>query len=874
MPDNTLEALLRRLLPDAVRRELFDPARFDLHTDRFAAGKGALWHRWQLIRLYAECWRVSFIPEFPSRPTERTGMFVNDLRFALRSCRREPGFNLLAMLTLALGIGAMTMMYSVIYNVLLNPFPYTDPRRMVDVVFRNSADGGIRGALTVTEFRALVDESRVFEDAVGASDSRMLYRSENGVEQFNVVALTPNTFRFLGVPALLGRAFAEEDAIPGAPRVAVLSHRAWITYFGGDPGILGRTIALSSTPMTVIGVMPPRFTWNVADVWMPDPADRRDPDQMKRFWLQGRLKNGTSQAQAEAELNVIGRRLAQLYPDRYPKRFTISIITVIDWVVGRFRGVLYTLFGAVGLLLLIACCNVANMLLARATIRARAHAIRTALGATRFRILQQSFAESLLLAIGGGAFGVAFAYAGLAALKPFIPPYGIAKETVIEINPSVLLFSLAVATLTALIFGVLPAVRATRRDIAVGLSASGKGAEVSARHGGFRKALVVCEVTLSLVLLSGAGVLMQSFLSLIGQNLGFDPHNLVATRMNLLNATPAEQQQFLRAALDRVRSLPGVTAAGITTNGLPPYGGDGTNFDIPGKAHTEIWRGEVESCDETYFQTVGFRLLAGSLFSPADIASGRQVAVVNETLRNRFFGSEDPLGRQIRLERLAAGPGGNAAATFQIIGVVQDIRNRGLEEPIAPEAFIPYTRSLGFPRILIRTAIDSHLVAKTVRREIRAVNSNVVQRDPLVVEDTLAQESYARPRFSVLLMAVFGALGLLLVATGVYGVMTYVVSRQIREIGIRMALGAERGQVFGWVFGGAFRLIGLGTLVGGVASIATNRIIATQVWAVRMFDPIALGAAVALIAILGGVACFHPAFRATRVDPVVSLREE
>jgi putative ABC transport system permease protein len=875
MPDSRLERFLCRLLPEAVRCDLFDPARFDLHADRLAARKGVLWYHWQLLRLYTECWRAASIPEFPSRPTERTTMFLNDLRFALRSCRREPGFNLLAMLTLALGIGAMTMMYSVIYNVLLNPFPYTDPRRMVDVVIRNSVDGGIRGALTVPEFRALVDESRVFEDAVGANSTPMLYRSENGVEQFSVVALTPNTFRFLGVPAQLGRAFGDEDATPGVPRVAVVSHKAWISYFGGDPGILGRTISLNDTPMTVIGVMPPRFTWNVADVWVPDPADRRDPDGMKKgFWLQGRLKKGISLAHAEAELNVIGRRLAQLYPDRYPKRFTISVITVIDWVVGRFRGVLYTLFGAVGLLLLIACCNVANMLLARATIRARAQAIRTALGATRFRILQQNLVESLLLALGGGALGVAFAYAGLAALKPFIPAYGIPKETEIEINSSVLLFSLVVATFTALVFGVVPAIRATRRDLAIGLSASGKGNEIGARHGGFRKALVVCEVTLSLVLLCGAGVLMQSFLSLVNQDLGFNPHNLLATRMEVPNATTAEKQQFLKAALERMMSLPGVAAAGIT-NGFPPYGGGGTNFDIAGKPHTETWSGTFELCNETYFQTVGFRLVAGSVFSAGDVATGRQVAVINETLRKRYFGDENSLGRQIRLERLATGHGGSAAATFRIIGVVRDIRNRDLEEPIAPEVFIPHTATtFGFPRILVRTSMDPHLVAKSLRREMRAVNGNLVQRDPLIIDDTLVQGSYSRPRFSVLLMAVFGALGLLLVATGVYGVMTYVISRQIREIGIRMALGAQRGQVFGWVFGGAFRLIGFGVLLGGAASVATNRVIATHVWTVRIFDPIALGAAVVLITILGGAACFHPAFRATRVDPAVSLRDD
>jgi hypothetical protein len=261
------------------------------------------------------------------------------------------------------------------------------------------------------------------------------------------------------------------------------------------------------------------------------------------------------------------------------------------------------------------------------------------------------------------------------------------------------------------------------------------------------------------------------------------------------------------------------------------------------------------------------------MFSTADIASGRQVAVINETLRNRYFGGEDPFGKQLRIERLE-GLGGTAAAIFHIIGVVQDIRNRGPEEPIAPEVFIPYTTTLGFPRILIRTSIDPHLIAKTIRGEMRMVNSNVVQREPLIVDDVLAQDSYARPRFSVLLMGVFGALGLLLVSTGVYGVMSYVVSRQIREIGIRMALGAQRREVFGWVFGGAFRLIGFGVLLGGAASFATNRVIASQVWTVRIFDPITIGAAVALITILGGAACFYPALRATRVDPAVSLREE
>ena len=800
---------------------------------------------------------------------------LHDLRYAFRESWRRPGFNLLAVLTLGLGIGSVTMMYSVIYNVLLNPFPYTDPRRMVDVVIRNTSDGNVRGGLTVPEFRAYVDESGVFEDAVGTNSTQMLYRSESGVEQFVVGALTPNSFRFLGVPALLGRPFREEDTAHGAAPVAVMSHKAWITYFSGDPGILGRTLLLDNRPMTVVGIMPPRFTWNTSDIWIPDAADRGEPDGMKKaFWLQARLKPGLSLSQAEAQLNVIGLRLAKLYPDRYPRRFTINVITVIDWVVGKFRWVLYTLFGAVGLLLLIACCNVANMLLARATTRERELAIRSALGASRFRILQQMFVESLLMAVSGGTLGVLFAYAGLRALKQFIPPYTIAVETEIGINPSVLLFSLAVAMFTALLFGVAPALQSTRRDVAKGLSGSGKGADLGTRHAGVRRLLVVCEVTLSLVLLSGAAVLMQSFLSLMNQNMGFNPQNILGTRMDLPNSTPADKRQFFNSALQRVSALPGVVSAGISS-GLPPYGGGVTAIEVPGKIHTEGWNGQFELCNDTYFQTAGFRLLSGSALAAADVASGRKVAVVNETLAKRFFGNENPVGKQIRLTRLASGPAGIPDPSFMIAGVVQDVRNRGLEEPVDPEAFIPYTvTGTGFPRILIRTSSDIHLLVNALRRELRAVNGNLVQRDPMIIEDTLVERSYARPRFSVLLMAVFGTLGLVLVATGVYGLMAYVVSRQTREIGIRMALGAQRKQVFRSVFAGAFRLIGIGALLGAVASVATNRLIANQVWEVRMFDPVALGCAVALIAILGGAACFHPAFRATRVDPAIALRQE
>jgi len=801
----------------------------------------------------------------------------HETRYALREVTRRPGFSILALLTLAMGIGAATTMYSVIYNVLLNPFPYTDPRRMVDVIIQDVENPErIEGALAIPEFRAFIDDSRVFEDAVGTSPARMLYRTDHGPEEFNVASVTPNLFSFLGVPALIGRTPNQEDARAGSSRVAVLSHKAWMKYFSGDPDVLGRGMVLDDSTVTIVGVMPPRFTWHVADVWIPDSADPNSPDALKRrFWLQARLKPGLSLREAQARLNVIASRRAREYPERYPfKKFSINVITVIDWVVGRFRGVLYTLFGAVGLLLLIACCNVANMLLARGTAREGEIAIRSALGATRLRIVRLLLIESLLLALGGGALGAGLAYGGIWAVRQFIPPYAIPVETEISMTVPVLAFSLAIATLTALLFGVVPALRSTRNDLASGLSNSGRGGDSGSRHGNLRNLLVVSEVTLSLILLTGAGVLMRGFFSMVHLDLGFNPHNLLLTRISFPNATMAHKRQFFEAALEHIGSLPGVLSAGVT-NSVPPYGGITTDIDMPDKPHAERWTGEFQLCNESYFQTIGLRLLRGSTISRSDVAVGRKVAVVNETLVRKYFGNEDPIGKRVELMRLGAGQSGILDPTFEIVGVVADIRNRGVEENTTAEAMIPFTTAgFDFPRVIVRTSSDARMISKTIQREIQAINANVVQHDPMTIDDMLRENSYARPRFSVFLMGMFSAIGLALVGTGVYGVLAYNVSRRTREIGIRIALGADQTQVFRSVFGTAFRLIGSGVILGGLTSLATNRVISHQVWSVAAFDPLTLVGAISVIALLGGAACFLPALRATRVHPASALRHE
>ncbi len=799
-----------------------------------------------------------------------------DLRYGLRESARRPGFLTLAILTLALGIGAVTTMYSVIHNVLLNPFPYTNPRRMVDVIIQDTErDKVARGALSIPEFRAYVDETDVFEEAVGEDPKEMVYRGPYGSEELTVVAVTPNTFHFLGVPPLIGRTAMSDDAKAGATPVALLSHTAWMKYFNGDRSVIGQKVVLDNRGMIVIGVMPPHFAWNNADVWIPDAASLSDPDgKDKGFWLQARLKHGISLSQAEAQLGVIAKRLAQRYPDRYPKKFKIKVVSVIDWVVGKFRLVLYTLFGAVGLLLLIACCNVANMLLARATAREREIAIRSAVGATRFQILRQLLIESMLLAIGGGVLGAALAYAGVKALVHFVPPYTLAGETEIAIKLPVLIFCMALAALTALLFGIAPALFATRRDLAPGLASSGKGAGGGIGRGRLRNSLVISEVALSLVLLAGSGVLMRSFFAEMNLDLGFNPRNLLLLELLLPNATSARKHQFFETAAAKLNAMPGVIAASVTS-GAPPYDSFSTEIKILGKTEVEKQTGSFDLCNQDYFRTVGFRLLRGTLLTQQDISSAHKVAVVNQTLVRKYFGGHDPLGRHITLSRLREGPDAIADPSFEIVGIVADVTNRGPEESVEPEAFIPSTVSnLGFPNLLVRTSSDTTQMVASIWREIRAVNNSAIQYKARTVESMLHDFSYARPQFSALLMGVFAAIGLVLVGTGVYGVMAYSVSQQTREIGIRMALGAQRLDVFRAVIGMALRMMGIGLVLGGLASFATNRVISSDISKVAVFDPVTLIGGVLVVAVLGFAASYLPALRATQINPVAALRHE
>ena len=802
-----------------------------------------------------------------------------DIGYGIRTLARTPGFTAVAMITLALGIGAVTVIYSVLRNVVLDPFPYSRSDRMVNVLLKDASDRIIRGPyFPAPEFLDYQEQTQAFEDVVGTSRQSVHWVSGAGAERLTIAWMTPNGFTFLGVQPLLGRVFGEADAAPGAPPVGVMAYRTWVTLFGSDPSVVGRTLTLDGDSRTVVGVMPPRFEWNIADLWVPAAITRSDDPQSWRGFraFQAHLRPGVTAAEAEAQLNIVATRRAAEHPNDYPPHSRFQVIKVIDWVVREFRGVLYTLFGAVSLLLVIACCNVANMLLARATTREREMSIRAAIGASRSRIVRQLLVESALLALGGLVAGSLLAYAGTAALAGFMPRQGVPWETQIRLDQPVLLFALVVAALATVSFGLFPAVQSARRDLAAGTNIAGRGT-AGRRQTRMRGSLVVAQVALSIVLLLGAGLLMRTFVKLVGVDLGIDPKNLLVAGVafpSRPNASAEDQRRFYREALERVGSIPGVRSVAIS-NGPPPFGGMSTGLQIPGVAVAPESSAFVLFCSERLAETVGLSLVKGRGLSGLDVEQSHHVALVNETLAKKYFGSGEPLGRTIRLPRLATLPVPVADPTFEIIGVIRDFANQGPREQPGGQVFLPFTLRgpAGFGFVL-RTSDEPMRVVNAVRQEIQAVDREAALVEPIAMEDVIQRVFFARPRFSLLVLGIFACTGVVLVAFGVYGVLAYTVSQQTREIAIRMALGGERGHMVRMVLRLGLQLVGVGLIIGVAASLATNRLLVNQLWNTSPNDPLTFGAAIAAILAMAALACWIPARRAVRVEPMVALRHE
>jgi putative ABC transport system permease protein len=660
-----------------------------------------------------------------------------------------------------------------------------------------------------------------------------------------------------------------------------MRYKTWVTRFSADPKLIDKTFVLNGTQRTLIGVMPPRFGWGDADMWIPTKPSRSaamERNGFPMFWfLLGHLKPGVSIRQAESDLTVVAKNLSAVYPKDYPKKFSVHIETLTDLVVGRFRTTLYIVLGAVGLLLLIGCGNVANLLLARATTREKEFAIRAALGAGRWRIIRQLLVESFLLAVSGAVLGAFLAWGGLKALVAIIPKQIIPAEAVIRLNIPVLLFTLGTAVLTAIIFGLAPALQVVRRDLNDPLRDSGKGTSGGAAHGRLRNAVVVLEVAVSLTLLVGAGLLMRSFVALRDVHLGLQPDHIFVARLPLPEdryKTADQVAGFFRPLLHRLKAVPGVLEA-TETSTLPPYGGIPTDIEIPGKTHAEKWNALFQLCSEGYFPVLKIQFIDGRPFTEAEVEGKRKLAIVNQTFVHKYLAKENPMGQRVHIAQLEQFPDKLADPWFEIIGVVADVKNRGLQDPIEPEIWVPYTMTgSGARGVLVRTGPDPMTLMNPIRQEIWATDTNVALTFTGTLESFIASFSYAGPKFGFLLMTVFGAIGLVLVTIGVYSVLAYTTARRTHEIGIRMALGAEKGHVLSLVIRMGLGLVGGGIILGIIASLAVARIIATQLWGVSAYDPITLTSVAALLLITGIVACWVPARRASRVDPLVALRYE
>ena len=663
-----------------------------------------------------------------------------------------------------------------------------------------------------------------------------------------------------------------------------MNYHFWQSEFGGDPNILNKTFILNGKPTTLVGIMPSRFNAFRANFWLPMSDGRSDASVM------GRLKPGVNVQAAGADLDAIAHRYQKANPGGpfpLPEKFAIVPQTLLDSLIGGFKKTIYGLLAAVLLLLLIACGNVANLLLARATARDREMAMRSTLGASRARLIQQLFTESFVLAAVASITGCALAYFSLKIVVALIPAGTLPEETLIHMNAPVLLLALGITLLTTILCGLAPALHTMRGDLQPRLTGSGKGVGTTFRHGKLRASLVIGEVALSIVLLIGAGLVMRSFLLLTHVDLGFDPQNVLYFRLSLpkayntdVDVTREKKNALTRQILDRLRDLPGVISVSESIE-EPPLQDEWSDTIIPGKTHTERWQTTLESVSEGYFQMLGVPLIRGRLFSEDDVSAARQVMVVNQAFVRHYFPNEDPLGRQVKMDVLDRTFLDAPHDTyFEIIGVVRDYKTRNFDNPAweaLPQAFIPYSVQgyswRTYMARMARTALDPALLLRTVGQEVREIDPNVGISASGTLEGSL-RAFYRGPQFELVTLGSFATIGLLLVTIGISSVMVYTVSLRTHELGIRMALGAQQRNILRLVLLNGLRLVASGILIGLLASYALTRFLASEISGVSTTDTSTFAAVIALILLVGLAACLLPARHAAQTDPLVALRYE
>ncbi|HEV3277294.1 MAG TPA: ABC transporter permease [Terriglobia bacterium] len=804
---------------------------------------------------------------------------IHDLRYALRMLRKNPGFTAVAVLTLALGVGANTAIFSVIDAALLRPLPYDRPEQLVNISTLHLNGNGM---VISPDFKAWQEQSGIFE-SVGAfglgfnSISRGANLTGSGEPMHvEVIGITPGFFRMLGVQPILGRSFSEAEAETGHNQVALLSAAVWRREFGGDRNVLNRTIHLDGTPFTVVGVMPAGLLYPPGDLWVPEVLDASNSLPQSADWRMlfviGRLKSGVSLAKARADLDVLTHRLDPQFSAGRQKsrsRWHVEVIPLRQLLAGDVGHLLVILLIAVAFVLLIACANLANLLLARAAARGKEVAVRAALGAGRARLARQFLVESALLAALGGALGAVVGMWAVRAMIQLIPPQLPAE---VGLDARVLAFVIGVSACAVILFGLIPALSASRVDVNEALKEGGERAGLGRGTHRLRGLLVVAETALALVLLTGAGLLARSVYRLTEVDLGFDPHHLLLGEVSLpitLMDQPQRQANFFHEALDRLRALPGVEKAAATTH-YPVSVFNSLTTDVLVSGGPAPEPGQVISTayvSPDIFSTLGIPLREGRFFNNQDAANGRKVVILNESALRRIFTGREAVGHEISMDG-AKGP------WREVVGVVSDTRNYTLEREPWPEIYIPYEQDPTLVMyFVLRSKGDPMSLGDGLRRSVASVDPN----EPVArieTMDDVVEKLVAPSRFKLELLGSFAILALLLGAIGLYGVIAYAVSERTHEIGVRMALGAERSNVLKLVMGHGFKLtlIGVGLGIGG--SFAATRYLSSLLYGVKPTDPITFAAVSAVLVTVALVASYIPARRATRIDPMVALRYE
>jgi putative ABC transport system permease protein len=801
------------------------------------------------------------------------------LRYGARMLWKRPAFTVVAVAALALGIGANTAIFSIVNGVLLRQLPYKDAERLVMLYETDTRRGGNQTGFSYPRFTFLRDQQQVFEAVAAYTTRSFNIVGPEGPVRVQGAHISEDFFRATGTAPAIGRGFSPEETQTGAPPAVILGHDLWQNRFGGNPNLIGQSITSDGQSFSVVGVMPAGFKLfeETVDLWVPRVYETNflNPQQIQRgatyLAVVARLKPGVAPEQARAAMEVINRQYQQAFPGNSDASNGMGLGSLQEYLVGDIRPTLLLLSGAVAFVLLIACVNVANLLLARVTARHKEIALRVTLGATFWRLVRQTMTESIMLSVLGGAFGLLLAYWGL-SLLPSIGPDVIPRADAITLDGRVLAFTLLVSTVTGVLFGVAPALLQARTDPNESLKEGGRGGSGGVRRHRLHSALVIMEVALSLVLLIGAGLLIRGFMRLRNIDTGIDPRGVVTMQVALpaaRYATPAQQAAFYDTVLQRVKGLPGVSEAGATTRLHLDEPGGGVLFFPEGQPDLgpENPQGRLRVVSPTYFQALGIPLVRGRMLSEHDTASGQRVMLINESMARRYFPNQDPLGKRITytLDRL----------TCEVVGVVRNAKTSVTEAQARDELYVPYSqRSVPNMTLVVRGASpDSGGLPGEVRREVQSIDSQLPVANVRTMEQVIAA-SVAQPRFTATLLLIFAAVALVLASIGIYGVMSYSVTERTKEFGILMAVGAQQRDVLKMVLGQGVKLAVIGVVVGLLATIPLTRVLISQLYGMSAADPLTFAGVSLLLMAVALLACYIPALRATKVDPIIALRHE